>query len=385
MFVRQINNLTLDVPKTYLATAISSGTAVLPVKSWAGFSSSWAVQLGETAENQAEVLLLGTAALSGTLGTATANCLYDHPADTPVYAIKYDKVVFERSTAGTAGTASPIAGGTLAIQVNQPKTLYDDTTGSSSYAYKTYWQNSVTGGTSLESGWIIPAGGTPSLFSLGKLRQRAKNKLVNASYIPDDQDWTDWINEWGEVMNNTAIDVDEGYSMGTFTLSFAANQELGTITQADFKQLRRVWFQDASGAYQATKMESNTFSPNKTFSVSYPYFYFEGDNVIGRKPGTEQACGVGSMLIEYYRLFTPMVNDNDSLPVNMQGYSKTFVDYADAQALARDQKTQESQAKLAEAMNGLAMFKKEITPRSKTGPTYEDIVEDTAADQELWI
>lgn len=382
MIIPAVNNLTINAPKTYLSVAGSAGTSVFTFKNLNGFQSNWAIQLGETGEAQSEILLLSSGAVSGTLGTSTANTVYDHPADTPVYAIKYDKIVFERSTTGTSGIAAPITNGTIGIQPNLQTTTFDDTTGLSTYAYKTYFYNSVIPSSSTESDWITSSGF--SFYSLGKIRQRVLDKLASTN-ITDPSIVNDWINEWGEVMNNTAIDVDEGYAMGTFSISYAAGVELGTITQADFKQLRRAWWADASGTYVATKMESNTFSPNKTFSVTYPYFYFEGDNVIGRKPGNESASSAGSMIFEYYKLYTPMVEDTDTLPVNMQAYSKTFVDYAHAQALLKDQKADQAQPKLAEAMNGLALFKKEITPRNKTGPTYQEIVEDTAADQELWL
>lgn len=380
MIIPAVNNLTVNAPVTYLAGSVATGTAVFPVKNLNGFNASWAIQIGATGEAQSEILLLGTATPAGTLGTTTANSVFDHAADTPVYAIKYDQIVFERSTTGTTGTATPIAGGTIGIQPTGSVTFFDDTTGSSTYGYRTMFRNSVLGTNSTESNWITSAGF--SFYSLGKIRQRVLDKLVNSSYLPDVTVVNDWVNEWGEVMNNAVIDVDEGYAMGTFQVAYGAGQELGTVTQVDFKQLRRVWYADASGTFQATKMESNTFSPNKTFSTTYPYFYFEGDSVLGRKPSDQ---GPGTLVCEYYKLFTPMVEDTDTLPVDMQAYSKSFVDYGMSQALFKDQKIQEAQAKFQEATSGLQLFKKEIVPRNKTGVTYIDIVEDTAADQEMWL
>src|SRR5258706_5875821 len=178
MIIRAINNLTINAPKTYLASNISAGTNVLPVRNINSFNTSWAVQVGETGEAQTEILLLTNSVPSGTLGTSTANCAYDHPADTPIYAIKYDQLVFERSTAGTLGTASPMTNGTVTIQANGSQTIFDDTTGVSTYAYRTYFQNSILLTVSSESDWITPAGF--SFYSLGKMRQRTKDKLVSA-------------------------------------------------------------------------------------------------------------------------------------------------------------------------------------------------------------
>ena len=98
--------------------------------------------MGERGHEQTEVLVLSGDPGNGTLGTTTAVSRYEHPADTPIYAIKYDQVVFERSTDGTAGTASPMTGGTVTYQADGTVTEFDDTSGSASYAYKTYFKNS---------------------------------------------------------------------------------------------------------------------------------------------------------------------------------------------------------------------------------------------------
>src|SRR5258708_1457183 len=137
MIIRVQNQLTINAPQTYLSANVSSGTNVFPWRNPAGLNPSWAVQLGNTGEATSEILLLSSSTPSGTLGTTTANSLYDHPADTPMFGIKYDQLVFERSTVGTTGTATPMMGGTVSIQSLSPTTFFDDTTGAVGYAYKT--------------------------------------------------------------------------------------------------------------------------------------------------------------------------------------------------------------------------------------------------------
>src|SRR5258708_6060219 len=112
---------------------------------------------------------------------------------------------------------------------------------------------------------------------------------------------------------------------------------------------------DSSGTYQATKMDSNSFSPNKTFVITYPYFAFQGDNIMVRRPFD----GPGTALIEYYKLNPVMVEDTDVIPVNMQGYSTSFVSYCHAQALFKDQKIQEATFKKQEADGMRDRFVKE--------------------------
>lgn len=379
MLIKASNTLDVLAEYTYIANNVSAGTNTFSVKNTNPFTASWAVQFGKTGESQSEIKILSSSTPSGTLGTISTNFSFDHPADTPIYAIKYDQIVFERSTSGTTGNATPITNGTVSITPNTPFTQFDDTSGAATYAYKVYYLNSTTSGSSSESDWLTSSGF--AFHSLAKMRQRVKSKLVNSSYIVDDTEIDDWINEWLETMTNAGIDVDEGYLMGTTSVAYPGTTELGTISATDFKQPRRVWYVDSSGTYQATKMESNTYAPTRTFSTTSPYFYWEGDTVLGRKPSDQ---GPGTYVIEYYKLSAVLVNDTDTLPASMQGYTKSFVNYAVGNALYKDSQQDTGDDFVASAMADRELFKKEITPRNKTGVTYIDIVEDTS-DQGIWL
>lgn len=392
MLVQSSNLLDKTAPFTYLTNPEVNGTNVLRWKNPNGFAASYAMQVGKTGAQQSEVVLLGTAAVTtGTAGTLTANTLYEHPTDTPLFAIKFDQVVFERSTTGTAGVATIVA--TVTYQPNAQYTVYDDTTGSNSYAYKTFYRNSVTAGTTIESDWIIPTTSLAqtnvsypfsgnSFHSLGKLRQRAKDKLYDANYIPTDQMWNDWANEWLGAMNNVMVDVNEDYGIGTIGLSFNAGQELGTFTNTDFKgMIKRVWSVTSTGTFQATKMDSASYIPTKTFVDSYPYYYMQGDSVIGRFPND----AMGTLLIEYPKTATQMINDTDEIPVPMHGHTRSFVNYMLAQARGKDNKPEEAQRLESLAESQKESFKNQITPRLRSGATYVDIVEDTGAQQDVWL
>src|SRR3990167_11552438 len=107
MIIRADNLLHLNAPKTYLSNAEVSGTNILRWKNPSGFQLSWAVQVGEVGQEQTEVVVLSTGNPSGgTAGTITTNSLYEHRADTPIYAIKSNQVVLERNTGGTTGGTS---------------------------------------------------------------------------------------------------------------------------------------------------------------------------------------------------------------------------------------------------------------------------------------
>lgn len=357
------------IPKTYLTHTESAGTNILRWSNPNGFSASWAVQVGETGEEQTEVVLLGASTPSGTAGTLTANTLYEHPADTPLYGVKYNQVVFERSTAGTTGTASPITDGTITYQADKNVTIFDDTSGSSSYGYRTYFRNSVLAVNSTESDWITSAGF--SFYALASIRQRIKNKLWDASYIKDDSRIDEWINEWKDVMQNEVIAVNEDYALGTIEVAFDSNG-YGTITTADFSQVRRMWITyDGVGTYQATKMNVNDYVPGQVFLTTRPHFHWEGDTVFKVLPDESG----GTAQLEIYRFGTTMVNDTDTLPQTIRPFTKSFVDYGVAQAAFLDEKLDLYDRKIAEANIEKGQFVNKLVPRDKTGPQMIDLVE----------
>ncbi len=176
MIISVNNQQTIDVPTTYLANSLPVGAGTLPLKSTNQFNASWAVQLGETGEGQTEIVVLSSSTPAGTIGTITGTTIYTHPVDTPVYGIKYDQIVFQRSTTGTAGVATPMTGGTVGIMANGTVTIFDDTSGSTSYAYNTYFRSSGLNQTSPVSTWITTSG--YPLYSLASIRQRIKDKLL---------------------------------------------------------------------------------------------------------------------------------------------------------------------------------------------------------------
>lgn len=365
MIIQSTNNLHLNSPKTFLSTGIAAGATTSPVKNTAGLSTGWGVQIGEVGEEQTEVLI-GTNA-SGTSITHPASA-FEHPADTPVYFVKYNQVVFERSTTGTAGTASPMTDGTITYQADRLLTQFDDTSGSASYAYRTYFRNSSSGVTTTESDWITSAGFT--FYSLAKLRERTKGKLWNSNFIIDDQ-IDEWTNEWKETLRREAISVNEDYSLGTVNVGFGTDG-LGTITSSDYKGIiQRMWITyNGVGTYRAHKMDITDFLPDQDFSSVNPYYAMRGDTVFLVKP--EESGGTAHIV--YPTLEVPMDSDTDEVPVYMRDYTKSFVDYNLIQAQYKDGKISLSEKiNLEGALK--ATFKTDITPRQRSEPTYVDLVE----------
>ena len=367
MLIKQTNNLTQGAAKSYLTAQGTSGSTVFPLANSSLFTASWAVQFGETGEETTEIKNLSSDTPGGTLGTLSSALTFNHPTNTPIYAIKYDQIVFEVSTAGTAGTATPIASGTINIAPDSPFTQFDHTSGSLSNAYKTYWRSSALTIDSLESDWIV---GTVPMYALGGIVERTKSKLWNAGFVVDEE-VKDWANEWNEKLNNLLIQSNEDYNLGSTSVAFSGTAELGTITTEDFKQIRRVWFSsDGVNHYQASKMDINQFLPDQTFSETNPYFYMYGNNVIGRKPSDT----TGTAGVIYYKLTDKLDDDYDLLPSPLRGYTKSYVDYCLIQAQYKDGKVSLSdKLQMEKALED--GFRAQITPRNKTGSTYVDIVD----------
>lgn len=372
MIIPARNLLHTVSPQSFLSNTEAAGTTIFRIKNTEGFGSSWGIQIGETGDTQSEVLLLNGNP-GGTIGTTTTASQYEHPADTPVYAIKYTQVVFDRSTTGTTGTATAI--GTQTYQASKESTEFDDTTGATTYAYRARFRNPTLGSTS-QSDWITPAGF--SFYSLAKIRQRAKDKLWDSSFIKDDQTYDDWANEWKDKMSNAVIASNESYALGTVDVAFGT-AGLGTITTEDFVSPRRVEITyNGANYYLSTKQTLIEFEPNEQFLSTHPYHNFVGDNVIQVKP-IESG---GTARITFYRFGTTMVNDTDVLPLPMRSFTDSFVDYVKLQAQYKDGKASQQDIENFETQH-IGKFVTHIVPRDRTGNTYVSLVSPTSADDFL--
>ena len=364
MIIKSRNLLADSSQKSFLTNLEAGGTTVYRTKNTTALTAGWAIQIGETAEEQTEVIL-GTATNIGTITGAASN--FEHPADTPLYFIKYNQIVFERSTAGTSGTATPMTDGTITYQADNQYTQFDDTSGSTSYAYKTYFRNSTLAVNSTESDWIVV---TPSFYSLSIIRQRTKDKLWDSSFIRDDSVVDNWTNEFKDRLMNGAIQANEDYNLGTVDVGFGT-AGLGTITTGDFKQPRRVWVTyDGNNFFQSTRMDANDDFPDRVYLSTRPYHFWFGNDIIQVQPPESG----GTARIMFYRMGTTMVNDTDELPRFMRGYTDAFVEYNLIQAQYKDSKISMSEKKLAE--NSLVgEFINHLAPRDKSSTEMIDLTD----------
>lgn len=371
MIIQFDNNLDVQTTtqRSALSNAISSGGTSLPSKNINAFTAQDYVQLGNSGEEKAEIVALTSATPSGTALAVSGTVRFDHPQDTPIYDIVFNKIVVMRSTTGTAGTATNY--GTVAITPDSLYTNFNDSSGVSTYAYKTKFYNDLTGVLSEESDWFVPGG--PSMYSLSALREDVKSNLFSAGFLKaDDSQIDSWINKWQENMNNSAIKVNQDYSIGTVDVAFGTSG-LGTITSQDFKIARKVEVAyDGVNFNNSTKININGFSNTDNFSTSGPHHYWAGDTVFGIKP---ESSG-GTARITYSKLLAKLDSDSDELTLALRSYTGGCVDYCLMRAYYNDQKIEMARDHRDLFLKSKQDFISEITPRDQTGPEFMEFVDE---------
>ncbi len=368
MLLQVENNLDRQ-PSTlvgYLSTNGTVGGTVVPVKNINGFTNQWAMQLGRTGEEQAEILRI-SGVPSGTALNTDGTARFAHPIDTPAYQIHYDKVVFLRSTTGTTGAAVAIA--TVNITPDSFYTQYDDASGVATYAYQSQYYNSVSGDLSGTSPWFLPGG--PTFFSRQKLRDRIKSNLANANYIKDDETIHDWITEWSEEMVGVALKVNEAYSLGTAAYGFGTAGS-GTITAPLFKYASKIEVTYDGITYTpTTEIRLNQFSDNDIFTTIAPRHVWTGDTTFKVLP----AGTGGTVRMSLGQIYTPMTVDSDELPQFLKGYTRGCIEYCLSRAKELDQKDDAAEKDYQKHLLIKKDFLGEITPRDQTGVKYIDFAE----------
>lgn len=143
MVITTLNPDTDSLEKSYLANPYSVGVTSIQVKNSDRFLVNDRIMIGEMGLEATEVVTVSAVnADQQTLTVGTT--LFSHSADDPVYKLRYDQIKVYRSTTGLTGTYSVLATVNLDVDNADLTTKYDDTSGTSSYYYKTSVYNSVS-------------------------------------------------------------------------------------------------------------------------------------------------------------------------------------------------------------------------------------------------
>ena len=118
---------------TFLGLDATSGASAIAVQSTIGFnslttSSGQIICIGELGNERTEILRTSQTAGPGGVSVPLRDSLqFDHPQDTKIYIVDYNRVEFNSATTVT-GTKSTLTAYPIFIQADQKQTIYYDTT-----------------------------------------------------------------------------------------------------------------------------------------------------------------------------------------------------------------------------------------------------------------
>ncbi len=127
--------------KTYLSDPVGVGTTNLSVKNSANFATNDYVVIGMLGHELTEVKRISAVPSVSSLTSVATE--YSHSSDDPIYKTYFNQIRIYRATS-SGGSYTLLA--TVSINFANPRgvTVYDDTTGSSSYYYKIDYYNDVS-------------------------------------------------------------------------------------------------------------------------------------------------------------------------------------------------------------------------------------------------
>lgn len=375
MFIRVQNTQAGAAPKSNLSSAVQGSATSLPVKNINDFQANYYVQIGQTGEEQSEIVQVAGTPETNSIPSGTTR--FPHPMDTPVYAIKYDKILIKRSITGTAGTA--VTFGTATITPDQEFTVIEDRAAQPTYAYKAAYYNSALDVLSLDSNWIMPSGYSP--YSKAGIRSATRKRLKNIPGIEDD-DIDTWTNEYMEMMRSAALQVNEDYGLGTLNVSVGAGTQEYAISDDLHRSPARVWMITGSGTTAYRPIFMSQIDPNVDYSW-LPRFYLPGDNSIGFLPPPPSA---GTAQIIQNTLDERLTFDTDEIPRPMKPYVSGFIDYNTSMAYRQDGKDALADSREKLALAKIDRFKSEIDPRQTMQAEQVQVIEavDYLNDSTYW-
>lgn len=158
MLIAALNPTTDDLERSYLTSSIAEGVTSFTVRNNDRFTVGQKLMLGQMGRERTEIVTVDTVNADGQTVTITSATIHPHEADDPVFELRFDQVKFYRSTTGVDGSYSVIATETLDVDNEDLTTYYDDTTGLSTYYYKSELYNSVSTAASTQSDPVAGSG-----------------------------------------------------------------------------------------------------------------------------------------------------------------------------------------------------------------------------------
>ena len=304
-------------PRSNLTTKAASGQAVLVVQNASDFAANDHVVTGNPGEELTEIRKI--ASIAGKSLTVSANLSNTHPENTRITFIKYDQIKFYKATS-IDGAYSLVS--TKNIAVDEPHTLYDDSTALSTDYFKIKYFNSYTNDLSVYSD-PIGASGFPR-YALVRIQDQLFKKFGDKKqqYL-EREEITDWLNEIKDDLVNRIIDSNEKYFNTFENLAVDASGEASL--GANFRKFQKVFgLFDGVNGKRATKLEIEELNDfTQTWSQDFPKYYFKEYKIGIRPKGT-----VGTTVIQVHFEDQPddLENDADELPKPLRFYTHVIMD-----------------------------------------------------------
>jgi len=304
-------------PRSNLTAKALSAQAVLTVQNAVDFSANQFVVVGNPGEELTEIRKISS--IAGKNITLTANLSNTHPENTKITYIKYDQIKFYKATSIT-GSYSLVS--TKDIAIDEPHTLYDDSTALSTDYFKIKYYNSQTADLSVYSD-PIGASGFPR-YALIRIQDQLFRKFGDKKeqYLERDE-ITDWLNEIKDDLVNRIIDSNEKYFNNYENLSVDSSGEADL--NANFRKFQKILvLYDGVNGKRAVKMELEEVNDfTQVFSQDFPKYYFRIYKIGVRPKGT-----VGTTLVQVHFEDQPddLENDADELPKPLRFYAHVIMD-----------------------------------------------------------
>jgi len=155
MILTLFNPATDDLEKAYLLNAYSAGVTALSVGNNNRLAANDRIMIGEMGQEKTEIVTVSSVNSNGT-DLVVGATKFSHSADDPVYKLRFDQVKYYRSTTTENGAYSVISTQDLDVDNANLTTLYDDTSGLTTYFYKMTMYHSIS---TLESDYTDVIGG----------------------------------------------------------------------------------------------------------------------------------------------------------------------------------------------------------------------------------
>ena len=313
-------------PRTNLTTKAASAQAVLVVQNATDFNTNDMLVIGNPGEELTEIKKI--ASISGKSLTLSANLVNSHPENTRITFIKYDQIKFYKATS-INGTYNLVS--TKNIAIDEPHTLYDDSTALSTDYFKIKYYNSQSTDLSVYSD-PIGASGFPR-YSLIRIQDALYEQVgdIKEQYYTRTQ-ITRWVNEIKDYIANKIVDTNEKYYNNYENLSVDASGE--SDLPAGFRKFQKIFVLfDGVNGKRARKFELEEINDfTQTFSQEYPGYYFRQYKIGCRPKGT-----AGTTLIQVHFEDQPddLENAMDELPKPMRFYMDTIMTGLEAKAMKK--------------------------------------------------